>query len=676
MAKDNEEIKRRIETLRQEIERHNRLYYQEDAPEITDAEYDRLFNELKELEAAHPDLITPDSPTQRVGAKPAEKFAPVEHSVPMLSLDNGFKPEDVLEFDKRIKRFLNTSEEISYMAEPKIDGLAVALVYEGGQLVSASTRGNGYVGEDITGNIKTILTVPLSLTPNKEKPFPDRLDVRGEVYMPLEDFIRLNQRQEKKGLPLFANPRNAAAGSLRQLDPRITATRPLNIFCYGVARPELLGVATQLELLKLLTSWGLRAYNPDASVCESIREVLEFYERLEQRRHELPYEVDGLVIKVNSLDLQNRLGTTARSPRWALAFKFPPETAKTVVEAIEVQVGRTGVLTPVAHMKPVSVGGVMVHRATLHNEDEVRRKDVRVGDTVIIQRAGDVIPEVVRVLKEKRPQGAVPFSMPETCPVCGSEVVRLPGEAAHRCINATCPAQIKQHLFHFASKDALDIDGLGPKLIDMLVDRGMVKNPADLYFLTLEQLAGLPRMAEKSAQNLLDALERSKNTTLERFIFALGIRHVGSHLARILAEHYGALEPLLTARAEELEAIYEIGPEVAQSIVSFTANPQNQELLKRLTAPEIGITPQPPARTETGSRLSGKSLVLTGTLKTMTREEAKARIQAAGGRVAGSVSKKTDYVVAGENPGKKLTQAIELNITILNEEEFLNLLKE
>ncbi|MBW2092438.1 MAG: NAD-dependent DNA ligase LigA [Deltaproteobacteria bacterium] len=670
------DIKHKIEALRQEINRHNHLYYQEDAPEITDAEYDRLFNELKELEAAYPEFITPDSPTQRVGAEPVEKFMPVEHPVPMLSLDNGFNPEDVLEFDNRIKRFFNSSEDISYIVEPKIDGVAVALVYENGRMVSASTRGNGYVGEDITGNIKTILTVPLTLTVNEEKPFPDRLDVRGEVYMPLEDFARLNQKQKKKGLPLFANPRNAAAGSLRQLDPRITATRPLNIFCYGVARPELLGVATQLELLKLLTSWGLRAYNPENAVCESIREVLEFYDRLEKRRHELPYEVDGLVIKVNDISLQNRLGATTRSPRWALAFKFPPEMEKTVINAIEVQVGRTGALTPVAHMEPVQVGGVMVSRATLHNEDEVRRKDVRVGDTVIIQRAGDVIPEVVRVIKEERPEGTSPFSMPESCPVCGSEVVRLPGEAVHRCINASCPAQIKQHLFHFASKDALDIDGLGSKLINMLVDRGMVNDPADLYSLTLEQLAGLPRMAEKSARNLLEALEGSKETTLERFIFALGIRHVGSHLARILAENYGSLEALMAAKTEDLEAIYEIGPEVAQSIVSFMANPRNQELIRRLISPEININPRPPVKTDTGSVLSGKSLVLTGALKTMTREEAKARIQSVGGRVAGSVSKKTDYVVAGENPGKKITQAAELNIEILSEEEFLNLLKE
>ncbi|MBW1709310.1 MAG: NAD-dependent DNA ligase LigA [Deltaproteobacteria bacterium] len=676
MTEGKEEIKSRIETLRQEINRHNRLYYQEDAPEISDAEYDRLFHELKELEAAHPELITPESPTQRVGAEPVEKFTPVEHPVPMLSLDNGFNPEDVLEFDKRVKRFFNSTEDISYMVEPKIDGVAVALVYEAGQLVSASTRGNGYVGEDVTGNIKTILTVPLTLTPNKDKPFPDRLDVRGEVYMPLEDFAQLNQRQESKGLAPFANPRNAAAGSLRQLDPRITATRPLNMFCYAVARPELLEVDTQFELLKLLTGWGMRAYNPEAEVCESIQEVLKFYNELEQRRHELPYEVDGLVIKVNSISLQNRLGTTTRSPRWALAFKFAPEVETTVVKAIEVQVGRTGALTPVAHMEPVQVSGVMVSRATLHNEDEVKRKDVRVGDTVIIQRAGDVIPEVVRVIQEERPENTIPFSMPETCPVCGSGVVRLSGEAVHRCVNAACPAQIKQHLFHFASKDALDIDGLGSKLIDLLVDQDMVHDPADLYSLTLEKLADLPRMAEKSAQNLLNALEGSKKTTLERFIFALGIRHVGVHLARILAENYGALEPLLETDAKELEAIYEIGPEVAQSIVTFMTNLKNRDLIQRLTEEKIGITLSPPVKSDTGSPLSGKSLVLTGTLKTMTREEAKARIQSAGGRVAGSVSKKTDYVVGGENPGKKMTQAEELNVKILSEEDFLKILEE
>ena len=669
------EAKKRVEELRQEIERHNRLYFELDAPEISDAQYDRLFQALRDLEAAHPELVAPDSPTQRVGGASVEKFQPVTHGVPMLSLENGFSEGDVVDFDRRIRRFLGEDRVIVYLAEPKIDGVAVELIYEAGRLAAAATRGNGYVGEEVTANIRTLLHVPLTLTMRHGVPFPERLEVRGEVYLPLEDFAKLNARQEERGLAPFANPRNAAAGSLRQLDPRVTATRPLTIFCYTVARPETLGVKTQFDLLARLRLWGLRA-NPDVAVCPTVEDILRFYRDLEARRHGLPYEVDGLVVKVNDLGLQERLGATTRSPRWALALKFAPMTAKTKILDIQVQVGRTGVLTPVAIMEPVRLAGVTVSRATLHNQDMVTLKDVQVGDMVLVQRAGDVIPEVVSVVKEERPAGARPFVMPSACPACGSTVVRLPEEVALRCVNASCPAQIKEHLVHFGSKNALDIDGLGPKLIDLLVDRGLVRDPADLYKLGLSDLAELPRLAEKSAGNLLGALENSKKTTVERFIYALGIRHVGGHLARVLADRFGRIDDLMAASAEELTDVHEVGPKVAQSVVTFLANERNRDLIHRLLGPEVGIVPAPPVRPERAGALAGRTLVLTGSLASMTREEATSRIQRAGGRVAGSVSRKTDFVVAGEDPGSKLRQAQALGVTVLSEDEFLKLLEE
>ena len=637
---NKKEIRQKIEALREEINRHNKLYYQNDSPEIPDAQYDLLFRELKDLEEDHPEMASPDSPTRRVGAPPTGRFAPVSHATPMLSLDNGFSFDEVKQFEQRIFRHLGSSGPIEYLVEPKIDGLAVELVYDDGKLVQASTRGDGNVGEDITANIKTILTVPMTLTARRKLEIPKRLEVRGEVYMPLEDFNRFNQQREKQNLPRFANPRNAAAGSLRQLDSRITATRPLNIFCYGAARPEELGASTQSELMDFFRIWGLRA-NPDGSICGSIEEVFEFYQVLEKRREELPYEVDGMVIKVNDLGLQARLGTTTRSPRWALAFKFNPPQAETEILEINVQVGRTGALTPVAKMKPVEIGGVTVSRATLHNEDEVRRKDVHVGDHVVVQRAGDVIPEVVRVIMEKRPENALEFTMPQNCPVCGSEVVRLPSEAVARCQNASCPAQIKERLFHFGSKNALDIDGLGKKLIDQLVDREMVASPADLYLLSQEDLEALPRMAAKSARNIIAALEGGKSPALDKFIFALGIRNVGQHLSRVLASRFGSLENIRRATTEQLEAINEIGPEVARSLVAFMTNERNKELIDRLVGPEIGINILVPEKPEESNEaFRDKTVVLTGTLEKLTRDEAGARIQAAGGRVSSSVSKK------------------------------------
>jgi DNA ligase (NAD+) len=668
------EDKEKHTQLAAEIEHHNRLYYRQDAPEITDAEYDRLFARLLELEKKYPELATPKSPTQRVGAEPAAVFQTLEHSVPMLSLDNGFSRESVREFDARVKRFLKSTAPVSYLAEPKIDGLAVELVYEDGRLVRALTRGNGIRGEDVTANVKTIITVPLKLRIRPEAPYPQRLDVRGEIYMPLSDFQLLNKRRAEKGLPAFANPRNASAGSLRQLNSRITATRPLNMFCYGVARPEELGVPTQDAMLRLLRRWELRC-NADVSICQSVEDILDFHADLERRRHELDYDVDGLVVKVNAIDLQARLGNTTRSPRWAIAYKFSPARAETRVEAIEIQVGRTGALTPVAIMAPVEIGGVTVRRATLHNEDEVHRKDIRVGDTVIVQRAGDVIPEVVEVVKAKRDPDADPFLMPGVCPVCGSEAVRLPDEVVSRCQNVSCPAQIKETLVHFGSKNALDIDGLGAKLVEQLVDLKFVSSPADLYTLTREQLAGLPRMAEKSAGNILAALEKSKETTLERFIHALGIRHVGRHLARVLAEELGDLEALRQCEPERLERIKEIGPQVAHSVASFMNNPKNRELMDRLTGP-IGFRLRSPAGKRSGSPMAGKTLVITGTLAAMTRDRAREKVAAAGGRVSSNVSSKTDYVVVGENPGSKAMKAAELGVPMIDEHEFIALLGE
>ncbi|MBF0530188.1 MAG: NAD-dependent DNA ligase LigA, partial [Deltaproteobacteria bacterium] len=623
----------------------------------------------------NPELVTADSPSRRVGAEPAAAFASVEHSTPMLSLDNGFSLGEVREFHNRVKRLLGGEAEVGYLVEPKIDGLAVEMVYDHGRLTQASTRGNGLMGEDVTANIKTILSVPLVLERRREAPpWPDLLEVRGEVYMPQDDFKRFNQERIDQNLPQFANPRNAAAGSLRQLNHRITATRPLTVFCYSVARPEATSANTQFELLNLLRSWGLRV-NPLVAVCATLEEILNFHEDLDRRRHELPYEVDGLVIKVNSLELQSVLGATTRSPRWALAYKFNPLQAETVIEAIEVQVGRTGALTPVAIMTPVPLAGVTVSRATLHNEDEIRRKDVRVGDTVIVQRAGDVIPEVVSVVLDKRPSETKAFVMPSSCPACGSEVSRLDDEVVTRCSNASCPAQLKEHLRHFGSKNALDIDGLGEKVVDLLVERGLVKSPADLFTLSLEQLADLPRLGEKSAKNLLTALARSKETTLGRFIFALGIRHVGRHLAQVLAEKYGNLANLRQATEDDLKNVHEIGPEVTRSLVAWMINPKNQELLDRWTGLEVGFRFKEAPRSG-HDRLAGLTFVLTGTMPNLTRQVATSKIMAAGGRVASSVSRKTSYVVVGADPGAKAEQAIKLGVPILDEIGLLAMLED
>ncbi len=671
--------------LRAEIERHNHLYYVLDAPEISDDEYDALFRRLAAIEEAHPDLRTPDSPTQRVGAAPSDRFASVRHSRPMLSLANAMDDGETREFDARVKRLLGSEEPLIYVAEPKLDGLSVELVYEEGVLALGSTRGDGVTGEDVTANLKTVRSIPLKLSsvaissrgsgegggPEDAWPVPGRLEVRGEVFITREHFERLNTRQEAEGLAPFANPRNAAAGSLRQLDPKITASRPLDSFFYAVGEVDGDFPDTQWELLKWLGRQGFKV-NPLVKRCKGIEEALDFYRYLLDQREKIPYEIDGMVIKVDRFDLRDRMGSTSRSPRWAVASKFPPQQARTIVEEIVVQVGRTGKVTPVAGLKPVRVGGVTVARATLHNQDEIDRKDVRVGDTVVVQRAGDVIPEIVEVVRDRRPEGTVPYRIPDGCPVCRGHVLRLEGEAAHRCTNMACPAQVKTRIAHFASRGAMDIEGLGFKTISQLVDRAMVSDPADLYALTKEQILTLDLFADKSAGNLLDSLERSKATTWDRQLFSLGIPLVGSHVARVLAARFPTPDALQGATLEDLLETHEIGPGIAQSVRGFFDEPRNRDVLGRLR--RAGVRAEAASRPH-GTVLAGKIFVLTGTLERCTREEARQLIESRGGRVTGSVSNKTDYVVAGADPGSKLARARELGVTVLTEEQFRQILE-
>jgi DNA ligase (NAD+) len=659
----------RVAELRNAIEHHNYLYYVQDQPAISDAEFDRLFRELQELEQRYPTLVTPDSPTQRVGAKAESEFAAITHALPMLSLNNAFSDEEVGAFDRRVREALGV-DEVEYATEPKFDGLAISITYEGGLLTTGATRGDGYTGEDVTQNLRTIRALPLRLF---AKSPPRLLEVRGEVVMLKKHFEALNLQQREKGEKEFANPRNAAAGSLRQLDPHITAARPLTFFAYALGRFEGRGLPTDqhsrqidyLEQLRLPVS-------PHRRVVGGLDGLLGYYRDIGARRASLPYEIDGVVYKVNELKLQERLGFVSRAPRFALAHKFPAEEAQTEVLAIDVQVGRTGALTPVARLKPVAVGGVTVTNATLHNEDEVHRKDVRAGDTVVVRRAGDVIPEVVRVLVEKRPAHTRVFKMPDTCPVCHSRVERLEGEAVARCTAGLyCPAQRKQALLHFASRRAMDIEGLGDKLVDQLVDNGIVKTPADIYELDVETLAGLERMGEKSAANVVQAIARSRNATLARFIFALGIRNVGESTARDLARAFGNIRALMEADEERLQQVPDVGPVVAHSIAGFFREPHNREVVANLLNAGIRWADAPlPA----GGSLTGKVFVLTGTLSGLTREHATERIEAAGGKVASSVSKKTSYVVAGADPGSKYDKARELGIPVLDEEGLLHLL--
>jgi DNA ligase (NAD+) len=657
----------RAEELRSRLREASHRYYVLDAPTLSDAEYDRLFRELEQIEAEHPDLITPDSPTRRVGAAPSEKFAKVTHRRQMMSLANAMTEEEFLEFDGRVHRLLG-DDPVRYVVEPKLDGLAVTLTYENGRFVQGATRGDGLTGEDVTANLRTIKMVPLQL---KGSP-PARFEVRGEVFINKRDFVRMNEEREKAGEPTFVNPRNCAAGSLRQLDPRITAQRPLSIFFYETGDTPGLELETHWGKLQMLRELGLRT-NPENELVEGVDAIKDKYRRLLGKRHELPYEIDGSVIKVDSEDQRRRLGAVSRTPRWAVAWKFPAEEEATTVEDIFVSVGRTGALTPVAALKPVHVGGVTVSRATLHNEDELRRKDVRVGDRVFLRRAGDVIPEIVRVIPESRPPDSKPWEMPRQCPACGTPVVREEGEAITRCPNPTCPAKTVSRLRHFASRLAMDIEGLGIETSTQLTETGLVKTPADLYRLTYDQLVNLERFADLSARNLLAAIAASKTRPLRHVIYALGIRMVGEATALALARRFGSLEALAEASVEDLQSVRDVGPEVARQIHDFLAVPEQRETIRQLLA--AGVRPQPEQAVAGSGPFAGKSVVLTGTLTQYSRESAKVEIERRGGRVSGSVSRKTDLVVAGEDAGSKLKKARELGVRVVDENGFKELLK-
>lgn len=666
-----EQATKLIENLREQIRQHDYQYYVLDAPIVPDSEYDRLFRDLQALESSHPGLITPDSPTQRVGGTPLKAFNSITHRMPMLSLNNAFEENEIVAFDRRIREALGFAQ-IEYAVEPKFDGLAITLTYENGIFTQGATRGDGYTGEDVTGNLRTIRCIPTRL--HSENP-PELLEVRGEVFMLKRDFERLNQLQEARGEKLFANPRNAAAGSLRQLDPGITATRPLTFFAYGLGAAE--GITqppTHSAAMDYLINLRLPVCKQRSTV-QGLQGLFDYYAAIGKSRDSLSFDIDGVVYKVNVLSQQAELGFVSRAPRWAIAHKFPAQEALTVVEDITVQVGRTGAITPVARLRPVFVGGVTITNATLHNEDEVRRKDVHIGDTVSVRRAGDVIPEVVNVITEKRPATARAFVMPNLCPICNSHIIRLEDEAVARCSGGLfCPAQRKQAILHFASRRAMDIEGLGDKLVDQLVDTELVHTLADIYQIKLETLANLGRMAEKSAQNIIDALNNSKQTTLARFVYALGIRNVGEATAKDLARHFGSLQAIETADLEALQQVSDVGPIVAESIFEFFGEAHNREVIAELV--QSGLKWEEGAGNNRSSGvLVGKTFVLTGTLPNLSREAAKELIEAAGGKVSGSVSKKTDYVVAGAEAGSKLDKAQELGVMLLNETGLLALLE-
>ncbi len=671
---DHRQAAARISELGGQINEHNQRYYVQDDPTISDAAYDRLLRELQELEARFPDLLAADSPSQRVGAPPLSTFSPFPHPTPMLSLANAFSAQELRDFDERLRKNLAAEEPIEYMAEAKLDGVALELNYRDGLLQAAATRGDGITGENVTHNARTIASVPLRLRADQNQQAPAEISVRGEVVILKRDFDALNQRQEQAGEKTFANPRNAAAGSLRQLDSRVTAARPLSAFMYAPAK-ALPGIKSQAQFLSLLSELGF-AVNSFARVCQGIEEVIDTCRDLEQQRFDLPYEVDGLVVKVNRFDLQQGLGEISRSPRWAIAYKLPPVQETTVIRDIVVQVGRTGVLTPVAQLEPVQVGGVEVARATLHNQDEIDRKDIRVGDQVLIQRAGDVIPEVVQVVIEARSGQVPPYRLPTRCPVCQAEVNREEGEVALRCTNMNCPAQRSARIRHFAARSAMDIDGLGAKLIEQMVARDLLPNLAELYHLDKETLGNLDRMAEKSADNLLQALDKSKQCSLSRLLFALGIRHVGEHVSGLLAESLFSLAAIRSASAERLTAIDGVGPEVAQSLVHFFGQESNQQVIDGLLAAGVQPAEQSPAAPTAQQVLAGKTVVLTGSMQALDRRRAKTLIQSLGGHVSSSVSKKTDLLVAGAKAGSKLTKAQALGIEVLDEQAFLTLLRE
>ncbi len=667
MSEGLDQVKRELEDLRRQIHEHDHRYYVLNQPVISDSEYDRLFRQLLELETQYPELVTADSPSQRVGAPPAEEFPALQHAVPMLSLNNCFSEQELRQWDERVRRMLGL-QSVEYLCEPKLDGLSVELTYEEGVLTTAATRGDGYRGEDVTANVRTIRQVPLRLD---GPDLPRVLDVRGEVYMDKAAFRALNNRRDEQGQSLFANPRNAAAGSLRQLDPSVTANRPLKLFCYAVGRAPNLKVRSQLELLQYLQELKFPV-NRLHQLSADVDEALDFYNRLAQERRELTYEVDGCVVKVNDFAQRGALGEISRAPRWAIAFKFPSEEATTRVKDISVQVGRTGALTPVARLEPVTVGGVSVSRATLHNEQEIHRKDIRIGDQVVVRRAGDVIPEVVKSLPELRKGHEHPFHMPSRCPVCDGPVVRAPDEALHRCQNLSCPARLKVSIRHFASRGGADIEGLGTKLVDQLVEKGLVRRISDLFHLSHGQLSALDRMGDKSASNLVQEIEAAKGIRLDRLIFALGIRHVGQSAARALATRFGSLQALAQADYDELLTIPQFGPVAAQSVVDFFSSEENRQLIRELR--EAGVDPRPVDDGSAGA-LEQTTFVFTGTLEGMARREATERVQQLGGRVVSSVSPSVDYLVVGNSPGSKLDEARRLGITMLDERGFFQLLE-
>jgi DNA ligase (NAD+) len=666
------ELEKQLDSLRDKIRHHEYRYYVLDDPEISDAEFDRLIGQLKKLETAHPELITPDSPTQRVGGKPRAGFVKVAHSSPMLSLDNTYSVDELRNWERRVHE-LSGRKDIEFVCELKLDGMSLALRYEAGQLVRGITRGDGMTGEDVTLNVRTVRSIPLSISKEqlKKAGMPPDFEVRGEMLMPRAAFQKMNEEREQKGLSLFANPRNATAGTVRQLEPSITAQRRLDYFAYILLQNGRSYFGRHWETLNALDAVGFKV-NAARSLAKNFDEVWHFVAREEKKREELPYEIDGVVIKVDRVSLQNELGYTGKAPRWAIAYKYAARSGVTQIEGISVQVGRTGKLTPVAVLKPVPIGGTTVSRATLHNMDEIERLGVKIDDWVEVERGGDVIPKVTRVIDDKdHPRGHQSFHMPEKCPVCGGQVVRTEGEADHRCVNVNCPAKLRESILHFASRGVMNIDGMGDALVNQLTDRDMVKNVADIYALTKADLLKLERMGDKSAHNVLDEIERSKKLPLERVIFGLGIRFVGERTAQFLAEHFGSMDTLMEASEEQLLDINEVGPRIAESIVEFFQEPRNRELVERLRKAGLTFTGK---KKERGTKLTGKTFVLTGTLAKYSRDEAKKMIEDAGGKVTSSVSKKTDYVIAGEDAGAKLDKARELGVRVLGEEEMEKLL--
>jgi len=672
-ATKDKNLQRTIDSLRDEIRRHEHLYYVLDAPEIPDAEFDRLMQELKRLENEHPKLVTRDSPTQRVGGKPREGFVKVEHSRTMLSLDNAYNEQELRDWDRRVRE-LAGSDKIEYVCEFKLDGMSLALTYEDGKLARGVTRGDGSVGEDVTSNVRTMRSVPLSISDaaRKKACVPATFEARGEVIMPLKAFERMNEDRESQNLSKFANPRNAAAGTIRMLEPNVVAERRLDFYAYFLLVQGKYFPEKHSDALKALAAMGFKV-NPNHLLATDLEQVLEFIAEGERMREKLGYEIDGIVIKVNSMRTQDRLGFTGKAPRWAIAYKYAARSGVTQIEDIVPQVGRTGKLTPVAWLKPVPIGGTTVKRATLHKMDEIDRLGVKIGDWVVVERGGDVIPKVVNVLDDKaHPRGHRKFHMPERCPVCNSHIVRVEGEADHRCVNANCPAKLRESILHFAARPVMNIEGMGESLVNQLADRGLVKNVADIYDLTKEKLLTLERIGDKSAENLLAEIEQSRKLPLERVIFGLGIRFVGERTAEFLAEHFGSMDELMNASVEQLEEVNEVGPRIAQSIHEFFAEPHNIELVKRLKAHGLNFKG---VKKQRGTALAGKTFVLTGTLPNYSRDAAKKMIEDAGGKVAGSVSKKTDYVVAGADAGSKLDKARELGVPVIDEAEMVALVK-